>query len=297
MRIRILSGAVYILLQAVFYCLKIYVHDLLFDILIYAFSLIGTHEILRATRDKTTKMERYIVRMFSVLCVPACALAEYYYKYGLHMVCVCFFALVVLLLIQLVIDHEETSLESVGISMLNAVYPIFLLCLLVLSNHVRVPEALVPLGFNSDLLVLMVLIISPCADSIAYLAGRFLRKIFPKKLAPILSPNKTIVGAIGGLVGGMLSALALYFIYNSIAGSFVDMHIWLPVYLLIGFLVSLATEFGDLVESCIKRKLNVKDMGKIMPGHGGVLDRIDGTMFATIAGYIVFMVIYLIFKV
>ena len=166
-----------------------------------------------------------------------------------------------------------------------------------LSNHVRVPEALVPLGFNSNLLVLMVLIISPCADSIAYLAGRFLRKIFPKKLAPILSPNKTIVGAIGGLVGGMLSALALYFIYNSIAGSFADMHIWLPVYLLIGFLVSLATEFGDLVESCIKRKLNVKDMGKIMPGHGGVLDRIDGTLFATIAGYIVFMVIYLIFKV
>lgn len=295
MKIRILSGIVYVLIQAVFYCLKIFVHDWCFDVWIYFLSLVGTYEILRATKEKTTKMERYIVRMFSVLCVPACAIAEYYYKYGLHMVCVCFFALVVLLLIQLVIDHEETSLENVGVSLLSAVYPIFLLCLFVLSNHVRVPDALVEIGFNSDLLVLMILVISPCSDSVAYIFGLCLHKVFPRKLAPTVSPNKTIVGAIGGLIGGVLSALALYFVYNSVAGSFVDMHIWLPVYLFIGFLVSLATEFGDLVESCIKRKVNVKDMGKIMPGHGGCLDRIDGTMFATIAAYIVFMVIYLMF--
>ena len=69
------------------------------------------------------------------------------------------------------------------------------------------------------------------------------------------------------------------------------MAIWLPVYLLIGLLAAAATAFGDLVESCIKRKVGLKDMGSIMPGHGGALDRIDGTLFATIVVYIVFLVV------
>ena len=72
------------------------------------------------------------------------------------------------------------------------------------------------------------------------------------------------------------------------------MHIWLPAYLAIGFLAAAATEFGDLVESCIKRKIGIKDMGKIMPGHGGILDRIDGTLFASLAVYIAFAFIRLI---
>jgi len=58
--------------------------------------------------------------------------------------------------------------------------------------------------------------------------------------------------------------------------------------LLLGVLLALITAFGDLVESCIKRKAGIKDMGKIMPGHGGVLDRLDGTLFATIVVYAAF---------
>ena len=69
------------------------------------------------------------------------------------------------------------------------------------------------------------------------------------------------------------------------------MHIWLPVYIIIGFLAAFATAFGDLVESCIKRKAGIKDMGKIMPGHGGVLDRIDGTLFACLVVYLAFALI------
>ena len=60
----------------------------------------------------------------------------------------------------------------------------------------------------------------------------------------------------------------------------------------IGVFAALATCFGDLVESCIKRKKGLKDMGNIMPGHGGVLDRIDGTIFATVAVYLCFVVIH-----
>ena len=69
------------------------------------------------------------------------------------------------------------------------------------------------------------------------------------------------------------------------------MGLWLPVYLVIGLFSAVATAFGDLVESCIKRKVGLKDMGKIMPGHGGVLDRIDGTLFASIVVYFAFILL------
>ena len=100
-----------------------------------------------------------------------------------------------------------------------------------------------------------------------------------------------VIGGIGGLVGGVLGAAALYFIYGAVAGTYDNMSLVLPVYLGIGLIGAVATEFGDLVESCIKRKVGIKDMGKIMPGHGGVLDRIDGTLFATLVTYLSFIVI------
>ena len=113
-------------------------------------------------------------------------------------------------------------------------------------------------------------------------------------MAPTVSPNKTVIGGIGGLVGGLVGAAILYFSYNAVAGSFENMALWLPVYLGIGLLTAAATEFGDLVESCIKRKVDIKDMGKLMPGHGGILDRIDGTQFATVVVYLCFTIIHVI---
>ncbi|MBQ8685051.1 MAG: phosphatidate cytidylyltransferase, partial [Clostridia bacterium] len=156
-------------------------------------------------------------------------------------------------------------------------------------------ERLAEIGFNSDLLILMIFVVSPVSDTLAFLFGKFLGKFFPAKMAPTISPNKTIVGAIGGLIGGAVGAGILYFVYNWLfVGSFIDMHIWLSVYLAIGFLAAAANEFGDLVESCIKRKVGLKDMGNIMPGHGGILDRIDGTLFACGAVYLAYSFIILL---
>ena len=123
---------------------------------------------------------------------------------------------------------------------------------------------------------------------------KYLRKFFPKKMSPNISPNKTVVGGIGGLVGGVLGAAILYFVYNATAGAYTDMQIWLPVYLLIGLAVSFVTAFGDLTESAIKRKLDIKDMGKIMPGHGGALDRLDGVFFSTVTVYLIYTIIALL---
>lgn len=304
MKKRLISGTCYVALLLGFFLLKFFVHDFCFDALIYAFALIGTFEMLRAMKDKMTKTERIIVYAFTIICIPACVLAEYYFRYGLHVTSVCFVAMGTVLLSLLVVRHEETTPENLGVSFFSSLYPTLLLMVLVLVNHVsdpvaiaqgKYPEMLGKIAFNSDLLMIFVFVISPVSDTFAFFFGRFFKKRFPDKLAPDISPNKTIIGGIGGLIGGVVAALIIYFAYTAITGvGLVDMQIWLPVYLAIGFLTAAATEFGDLVESCIKRKLGIKDMGNVMPGHGGVLDRIDGTLFAAVAVYLSFALIRLL---
>ena len=308
MKIRLLSGACYVALLVAFFCLKIFLPqpygNFAFDGLLYFVGLLGTFEMLRAMGEKVTKAQRIIVFLFAIICLPVCAVAEEFAGAGLEVICVCVLALAVALLSLLVAAHDQTTPENIGVAFLSAVYPTLLLSVLVLGNHLAPSAELAAIGVDSRLFVLFVFIVSPCADSIAYVFGRFLKKYFPKKMAPVISPNKTVIGGIGGLVGGVLGALILFFVYDAALGgvygevpfSSVDgVQIWLPIYLLIGLLGAVATAFGDLVESCIKRKVGLKDMGKIMPGHGGALDRIDGTLFASLATYLVFVVLYAIF--
>lgn len=298
MKIRLLSGSCYVAILVAFFCLKIFLPapygDFAFDVLIYAFTLLGTYEMLRAIKDKTTKTEQILVLVYAVVAIPACAISEYAYGNGLIVSALCLFALALALFFLLVAAHETTTLESIGLSLFAAFYPVFLLTFLVLCNHETGVGRFARYGFDSRLMILLIFIISPCADSIAYVFGICFKKYLPKKMAPKLSPNKTVIGGIGGLVGGMLGALILYFIYSATAGSYVNMGAILPIYLLIGLFASVATAFGDLVESSIKRKVGLKDMGNIMPGHGGALDRIDGTLFATLVVYAVFQLIFLL---
>lgn len=103
----------------------------------------------------------------------------------------------------------------------------------------------------------------------AYLFGVTLGN---KKVAPTLSPKKSVEGAIGGLIFSTLTAYAFSFILTDVA---------LPVLLACGFFGGLLGQIGDFFESLVKRVSGVKDSGTIMPGHGGVLDRIDGVLLAS----------------
>lgn len=105
-------------------------------------------------------------------------------------------------------------------------------------------------------------------DTGAYLFGRAFGK---KKLWPQISPNKTIEGSIGGI----FLACVVAFIFQL----FVEMDHSMIVVLLVTILISIAGQIGDLVESALKRHYAVKDSGRILPGHGGVLDRFDSLIF------------------
>lgn len=104
-------------------------------------------------------------------------------------------------------------------------------------------------------------------DTAAYFLGRAFGK---RRLAPVLSPKKTLEGAIGGLVGSLLIAGIFTFIYPFLS---------IPKLLLLGLLLAVAAEVGDLLESAFKRQAGVKDSSTLIPGHGGILDRFDSALF------------------
>ncbi|HEY7348923.1 MAG TPA: CDP-archaeol synthase [Ktedonobacterales bacterium] len=121
--------------------------------------------------------------------------------------------------------------------------------------------------------VLVVLVGVWAFDSAAFFTGRFLGR---HKLATVISPSKTWEGVIGGIAGGIAVTLLATRPLN------------VPVYhaIILGLLISVAGQVGDLAESLIKRQTHVKDSSHLIPGHGGMLDRIDSQLFAVVVVYL-----------
>ncbi|WP_321341099.1 phosphatidate cytidylyltransferase [Breoghania sp.] len=123
--------------------------------------------------------------------------------------------------------------------------------------------------------VAVILALTWATDIAAYFSGRTLGG---PKLWPSVSPNKTWSGAIGGVVGGALAACIVVLVSG--IGS--------PVAIaLLAVVFSVASQLGDLAESALKRRFGVKDSGNLIPGHGGIMDRVDGLVTATFAAYVV----------
>lgn len=118
---------------------------------------------------------------------------------------------------------------------------------------------------------LLLFVVTWFADIFAYVAGSIFKG---PKLWPQISPNKTWSGFVGGLVAATIGAVLVAY--------FAQLKLVWPAAALVGFLGGLATMAGDLWESMLKRRFGVKDSGDIIPGHGGLLDRVDGLMFAAI---------------
>jgi len=122
-------------------------------------------------------------------------------------------------------------------------------------------------------------------DTGAFFIGRARGK---HKLAPAISPAKTWEGAIGGLISAILGAILITIILNLISPF--TFEYWQII--LLGFLVSVFAQLGDLVESLLKRNMGVKESGNLLPGHGGILDRFDSLIFvgAVVYYYLIWVV-------
>ena len=156
------------------------------------------------------------------------------------------------------------------------------LAVLLMSLWVGAPMAHLGLFDRSlaGVALILIAVVGPwISDSGAYFAGRFFGRHL---LFPSLSPKKTVEGALGGLLLTVLVVAPI---------SYQLLDFTLPEALVISASVSIFSQCGDLFESALKRILDVKDLGKVFPGHGGVLDRIDSLLFTAPAVYYISLLV------
>lgn len=278
---RSLTGLIIAGVWVIFFLVKAFVRveiwsvpfgDLVFDLLLLFMAALGANEMLRVFGDKINKPHRVITVAYPILLFPAMSLL------GVEWAVIITMLAILSVLAVSVPCYESVTVEGIALTFLSMVYPSGLLVCLVAVNHLAPFSALV-LAFA----------ITPLADVMAYFVGSTVKG---PKLCPNISPNKTISGAIGGLVGGIIGAVLVCLIIHSPSEYFFTEK-WQEViaYAIIGLFGAILTELGDLVESLMKRKLGIKDMGRILPGHGGIMDRIDGLLFAAPLTAFVFCVL------
>ncbi|MCM0648591.1 phosphatidate cytidylyltransferase [Clostridium swellfunianum] len=163
--------------------------------------------------------------------------------------------------------NTKYNFIDVAVSMLGFIYVAVFFSFIVLVNGKTYGRYLIWLIFISSWL----------CDTTAYYVGRFLGK---NKLCPKVSPKKTIEGSIGGLLGSAAACGIFGFIIKSYGVNIDLIH-----FILIGLICGVFCQFGDLVASSIKRYVNVKDYSNLIPGHGGILDRFDSILFASVVVY------------
>lgn len=169
-----------------------------------------------------------------------------------------FYLLALVMLVYTVISKNRFSFDDAGVLLLGGLYAGLGFRFMMLARA------------ESLWMMLYALLIVWITDSGAYLIGR---KIGKNKLAPHISPNKTWEGSIGGSLSAVVIVGAyLYFVQAAFPYSFSTMLLWTLVF-------SVGGQLGDLIESAFKRHYGVKDSGKILPGHGGILDRFDSLLF------------------
>jgi phosphatidate cytidylyltransferase len=179
------------------------------------------------------------------------------------------FPLLVLLVVIEIFRKNETPISNIAFSIMGILYVVIPFAILNFFAYESTYSDVINIedGQHNYWLLLGFFLLQWSNDTGAYLIGSSLGK---HKMTPEISPNKTWEGAIGGLVMSLLVAFVIsYFTYSSL------FH-WLAI----STIVVIFGTIGDLTESRIKRTCGVKDSGRIMPGHGGILDRFDGVLFS-----------------
>ena len=186
--------------------------------------------------------------------------------------------IIVSLIAELAYESQPGSLPSWGLTLVGAFYVAWLLGHFILLRSLGTPlhdSIFKPLGMQPGVAwIYYVCAVTWLQDTGAYFVGRQFGR---HKLAPILSPKKTWEGAVGGMIGAILTGVGCVLLLG------------LPITLLQGALLGVVGgvvgPLGDLSESLIKRQVGLKDAGNLIPGHGGLLDRLDSLLFTAPALY------------
>lgn len=191
-----------------------------------------------------------------------------------------FMALYVMLLLSLsVVWHESVKFTDVTRSFFMLTYAVLLPMHLTFIRAMDMGVVLIFLPFLGAWM----------PDTFAYFAGSLFGK---HKLIPSISPNKTVEGSIGAIVG----ALLMFAVYGLVVSGCFGYRVNYPLLMLLAFLCGIIAQFGDLAASVIKRECNTKDFGNIIPGHGGILDRVDSLLFVAPVVYYFLLMFEVVYK-
>ena len=223
------------------------------DIAMAIVFVIASYEVVRIFKNTWPKFTLWFIPALTAILVLMTILYPQYSFIGI------FFLLMLLIILPIISPNVKVSDAAIVVMLqLIIVYAI--------------------LGFNGLQRIsnwgLLCVVIGACMTDIgAYFVGSFLGK---HKLCERISPKKTVEGAIGGFITGSLSSfLAFYFIAK----------IGLVSSMIVGLVIGIVSQIGDLFFSTIKREYGIKDYGTILPGHGGMLDRIDSILLGLVCCY------------
>lgn len=186
-----------------------------------------------------------------------------------NMIFLIIYLVIVYLMLQLIFHRNKFTLDDIAVTLLGIIYIPFLLSFIFLVRFLD----------NGFVLTWLVFVGTFSTDTCAYFIGKFFGK---KKLLPGISPNKTVAGGIGGVVGSIMFTTAFGIFYaNGVEGLQIPFY----HYIAMGLVCGIIAQIGDWAASAIKRSVGIKDFGHIFPGHGGLLDRIDSLLFVAPAIY------------
>ncbi len=252
MKTRIISAAVLIPLLLV---LALVAPKIVAAVVVGLLLAIGSYEFLFMTGLVRHK------RLVVYSCVMAFAVTIWSYFGAVHAAAVLGIVVFFMVLFgEMMADHVKVRVQALCLCVMAGLVIPYLLSALVRILVMK----------NGRFMVLLPFLVAFASDAGAYFAGM---KFGKHKLAPVVSPNKTVEGAIGGLIAAMVGML----IYSLLL-QILEFRVNYLLTLLYGLLGSCIGMFGDLCFSIIKRQTGIKDYGNLIPGHGGVLDRFDSVV-------------------
>ncbi|HHU78580.1 MAG: phosphatidate cytidylyltransferase [Caldicoprobacterales bacterium] len=250
---RVASAVVAIILLIV----VLWIGGWVFDLAVLTLSLIGMREIYRAFENNGNHPQKTAGYLIAALFHIQHYLFSGSYDFFFIMTAVVF-------LLSVLIWKTNVRPVDIAVTILGVFYPGILLTTAAMMRKAAI--------VHPYYLLIMSLTATYSTDTCAYFTGRLFGR---RKLCPAVSPKKTVEGSIGGLIGSFIFILMLGFILNWVYNTHVH-----PIhFVFIGLLGGIFSQIGDLTASAIKRCCGLKDFGNIMPGHGGILDRIDSLLF------------------
>lgn len=191
-----------------------------------------------------------------------------------------------LLAMTVIVARGKVAFDSMVTTLFPMLYPGLFFSLMLTLQDLDTP-------YTSTLALILMFFIASVNDVFALLIGVRFGK---HKLSPQISPKKTIEGSVAGLVASVLFTVLVAFLFNWLAEIRPDLNptcVVLPplwAFALLGLVAGALSQVGDLVASLVKRHCGIKDFGTIFPGHGGMMDRMDGILFCGVACYLFFRV-------